>query len=109
MNRKQNIAQAIIEAVTDCCVTELDLGKPNFTTKEVLGKSHAENVVLTRQIIAMQLNHLGYTSTTIAQLFKCTQARARDLIRQGYVNLDTRRAFQYAYAEATIRVKEIIS
>lgn len=109
MNNKESKLHAVVDAVVHCCETEIAPGQMSITAEDVLGKSRAENVVLTRQIVAMQLSHAGYTNTTIAQLLGCTAVRARTLIHEGYENLKNRRAFQFAYAEATLRVREIIS
>lgn len=109
MNDKQVLLTKIVEAVVDCCASELSDGRKNITLADVLSKSHAENVVQTRQIAAMQISHAGYTATTIAQLLGCTTSSVRKMIADGYNRLQMSSAFNFAYSEATIRCAAIIA
>lgn len=72
-----------VDAVVSCCAMEIN-GKPDITSDDVLSKNRSENVVLTRQIVAMQISHAGYTNTTISQLLGCTNANVRKLLAEGY-------------------------
>lgn len=107
MNNKDNKLLAIVDAVVGCCQHEVN-DKKTVTSELVLSKNRNENVVLTRQIVAMQLSHFGYTTTTIAMLLSCTTANVRKLLRDGYNNLQTRYCFNIAYSEATLLCKEVI-
>lgn len=98
----------VVEAVVSCCSMEIN-GKMDMTVDDILGKNRSENVVLTRQIVAMQISHAGYTNTTISQLLGCTIVNVRKLIADGYKNLQTNRAFHFAYAEATLKCKGILN
>lgn len=55
MNNKQNILRRIVDEVVSCCASEIGDGVMSLTTDDVLSKNRNENVVLTRQIVAMQL------------------------------------------------------
>lgn len=108
MNDKESFSYKIVDAVVSCCATDIGNGISSVTTEEVLSKSRSENVVLTRQIVAMQLSYVGYTKTTIAQILQCSPVNVRKLIRDGFSNLAINRAFQLAHAEATIRCRDIL-
>lgn len=107
MNELGNKVYEIIEAVVSCCATEIN-GKNDITIEDVVSKNRTENVVLTKQIAAMQMTHIGYTKTTIAQILGCSKANVRKLLTDGYNNLNDNMAFRFAYAEATIKCKKII-
>ena len=107
MNSKESILYRIADAVVSCCATDIGGGEMSVTTEQVLSKCRAENVVMTRQILAMQIQHCGYTITTISHLLKCSAANVRKLIKDGYENLHHSRAFHFAYAEATLRCRSI--
>lgn len=107
MNDKESKLYKIVEAVVSCCATDID-DKPNITPEDVLGKNRVENVVMTRQIVVMQLGHAGYTISTIAQILHCTPANVRKLLSDGYENLKNLRAFNIAYSESTMKCKDIV-
>lgn len=107
MNSKGSIRNRIVDAVVSCCADEFD-GRVTVTSSDVLSKCRVENVVMTRQIVAMQLKAAGYTTTTIAQMLNCTGANARKLINDGYDNLRTSRAFHIEFAESTLLCREIL-
>lgn len=107
MNNKNSIANDIIDAVVDCCVTIMPDGRPNFSRGDVLGDSRAENVVMTRQILAMQLQRAGYTFSTIAQLLNRTIRSAHNLVINGYESMIVSKAFCKAHTEATAKCDKI--
>lgn len=96
----------IADAVVKCCASKAGTGL-NFTVADVLSHNRAENIVMTRQILAMQIKNAGYTTTTIARLLNCSAANVRKLIATGYDNLHNSRAFNYAYSESTILCRDI--
>lgn len=107
MNDKESVFYKVISIVVDCCATNID-GVKNISIEDVLGKNRLENVVLTRQIVVMQLLAFGYTKTTMSQILHCTQANVRKLLSDGYSNLAENKSFRLAYSEATIKCKEIV-
>lgn len=107
MNNKESILYKIVGVVVVCCATIID-GKQNITTEQVLSRCRTENVVMTRQIVAIQIKQYGYTTTTIAQLLGCSPANARKLLADGYDNIKQSRAFHLAYAEATIKCRDLV-
>lgn len=106
MNDKENMLYSIADAVVACCASKVGT-RLNFTVADVLGNSRAENIVMTRQILAMQIKNAGYTTTTIAQFLKCSTNNVRKLIADGYNNLHNSIAFYYAYSEATLRCRDV--
>ena len=110
MNNKAKYLYDILDIVVDCCATEIDSnGRMSVTKEDVLGKSRAENVSLTREIFAIQVVNAGYSVTTVAQLLKRTPQSVRHLIAQGYSHEQTSNAFRLAKAEATIKCRDIPS
>lgn len=108
MNNKERYIQAVVSAVVDCCATEIDdEGTMSVTREAVLGRSRAENVVMTRCIAVMMLLGAGYSVTTIAQIFRRTPNAIRHLVEAGNNYLLTSRAFRIANAEATLRCRDI--
>lgn len=107
MNDKESNFYRIVKMVVDCCSTNID-GTDNITPDDIFSKNRMENVVLTRQIVVMELLSFGYTKTTIAQILHCTQTNVRKMLHDGYNNLSTSKAFRLAYAEATLRCKDIV-
>lgn len=58
----------IIECVVRCCATQIDSdGRMSVTVEDVLGKSRAENVLMTRCILVGEMVGAGYSVTTAAQ------------------------------------------
>lgn len=107
MNNKESTFYKVVSIVVECCATNID-GVDNITIDAVLSKNRLENVVMTRQIVVMHLLTFGYTKTTIAQILHCTQANVRKLLADGYANLGSNKVFRLAYAEATLRCKELV-
>lgn len=107
MNDKQNILLRIVDAVVSCCTFELPDGSFTVSRDDVLGKSHSENVVLTRQILCMQLRMAGYSVTSIAMLLNRSTTAVRKLIETGYNNDRNLLAFHIAYAQASIFCENI--
>lgn len=103
MNNKERYIQKIIDIVVSCCATEIDEeGTMSITKEDVLGKSRAENIVMTRCIIAMMLFGAGYSVTTIALILKRTPHAVRHLLVSGQNYQLCSRAFRIACAEATL-------
>lgn len=107
MNDKQTKLLQILDIVVDCCALDLGDGRMSVTKEDVLSKNRNENVVLTREILCMMIINAGYTITTAAMMLNRTMADIRHLIDNGYSHERTSQAFRYAYAEATLRVREL--
>lgn len=75
MNDKEKVLYGIVDCVIKCCATEIGEGVYSVTREDVLGKSRAENVVMTRCVLASQIVHAGYSVTTVAQLLGRTVAQ----------------------------------
>lgn len=108
MNDKEKLLMKIVEIVVDCCATQIDdTGRMSVTREDVLGKSRAENVVMTRCILAMMVVGAGYSITTTAQLLGRTVHAVRHLLEAGHSYHISSRAFRIASAEATLKCKDI--
>lgn len=108
MNNKQRELMRIVDAVVSCCCTDVDnSGTKSLTADDVLGKSRAENVVMTRAILVSQVLSSGYSVTTCAQLLCRTAHAVRHLNELGYQYMRTSRAYRIAHAESTLLCKDI--
>ncbi len=108
MNNKENELYRIVDFVVECCATRVDdTGRMSVTRQDVLGRSRAENVVMTRCILVNQIIGAGYSTTTAAQLLKRTPHAIRHLLEVGNQYERTSRAYRIANAEATLKCKEI--
>lgn len=108
MNDKEKELWRILDNTIKCCAVEVaGTDTLSITRADVLGKSRAENLVMTRCILAAQLQHAGYSITTIAGLLNRTVPAVRHLIRMDRDYTDTSRAYRIASAQATILNKDI--
>ena len=108
MNDKEKLLYAILDNTISCCAVEVyGTGALSITRADVLGKSRAENLVMTRCILASQLVHAGYSITTIAGLLNRMVPAVRHLIRMDRDYTDTSRAYRIASAQATLLNKDI--
>ena len=68
MNDKEKELWRVIDNVIKCCaITNLD-GTLSITREDVLGKSRAENLVMTRCMVVEQMIHAGFTITSISYI-----------------------------------------
>lgn len=108
MNNKELELYRIVDIVVECCAMQVDdTGRMSVTREDVLGKSRAENVVMTRCILVHQLVGAGFSTTTAAQLLHRTTHAVRHLLEVGDQYMKTSRAYRIANAEATLRCKDI--
>ena len=89
-----------------CCATEVD-GEMSVSREDVLGKSRAENLVMTRCILACQLVYAGYSVTTAALLLHRSVPAVRNMLRMDRCYRETSRAYRIASAEATLLCKDV--
>lgn len=106
MNSKQQALDRIVDIVVSCCNTDVN-GKPSVTREGVLGRSRAENLVMTRCILVAMIHTAGYSITTAALLLGRTEAAIRHMMTLYYDFLSSSRAFAIANAEATLLCKDI--
>lgn len=108
MNNKEMELYRILDIVVECCATQVDdTGKMSVTREDVLGKSRAENLVMTRCILVNQIIGAGYSTTTAALLLHRTVHAIRHLLEVGCQYERTSRAYRIANAEATLKCKDI--
>lgn len=107
INNKERELYRIVDACVRCCQMQLADGSMNVTSTDVLGKSRAENVVMTRSIVVSQLVHAGYAITTCAQLLRRSPPAIRHLMQLDRQYYDTSRAYRIANAEAVIACKDL--
>lgn len=107
INNKERELYRIVDNVVRCCATEIEDGKMSITREDVLGRSRAENLVMTRCVLASQIIHAGYSVTTVSQLLKRTVAAVRNMLRMDRNYYDTSRAYRIASAEATLLCKDV--
>lgn len=108
MNDKEKLLYAILDNTIKCCAVEVDGTETlSITRNDVLGKSKAENLVMTRCILATQLHRSGYSMTTIAGLLNRTVPAICHLLKMDRDYTDTSRAYRIASAQATILNKDI--
>lgn len=108
MNEKQAHLNSIVNIVVDCCAIEIDdKGTMSITREDVIGKSRAENVVMTRAILCRMIAFAGYSTTTTAMLLGRTEAAVRHLLKLAMQFHATSRAYRIAEAEATLKCKDL--
>lgn len=107
MNNKEHELYRILDNVVQCCAFKVDEGKMSITKEDVLGRSRAENVVMTRCILVHQIVGAGYSTTTAAQLLKRDVHTIRHLLELGYQYQTTSRAYRIAHAEATLLCQDV--
>lgn len=108
MNNKSKELYNILNIVVECCAFQIsEDGTMSITKDDILGKSRAENVVMTRCILVHQLIDAGYSITTCAQLLNRTIPAIRHLITLGYDYLKTSKAYRIANAEVILKCKDI--
>lgn len=108
MNDKETELWKIVDIVVECCATPIDEeGTMSVTKEDVLGKSHEENVVMTRCILVQMISFAGYSTTTIAQLLHRTVPAIRHMMKKAQEFHMTKRAYRIAEAEATIKCKSL--
>lgn len=107
MNDKEKELWRVIDNVIKCCaITTLD-GTLSITREEVLGKSRAENLVMTRCMIVEQMIHAGFSVTTTAQVLNRTVQAVRHLEKLAFNYLKTYRVYRLATAQATLLNKDV--
>lgn len=108
MNDKETELYRILECVVGCCATRVDAsGRMSVTAEDVLGKSRAENVLMTRCILVGEIVGAGYSVTTAAQLLRRTPQAIRHLQELGYQYHRSSRAYRIAEAEAVLLCRKI--
>lgn len=103
MNDKEKELWRVIDNVIKCCAIELPSGELSITREDVLGKSRAENLVMTR----CQMIHAGFSITTIATVLNRTVPAVRHLCKMAYTYLITSRVYRLATAQATLLNKDV--
>ena len=84
MNDKEKELWRVIDNVIKCCAIELPDGELSITREDVLGKSRAENLVMTRCMVVEQMIHAGFSITTIATVLNRTVPAVRHLCKMAY-------------------------
>lgn len=107
MNKKEELIYSIIDNVIKCCCVTKSDGIVSITREDVIGKSRAENIVMTRCLIVEQMVHAGFSITTIGLILNRTVQAARHLLRMSSQYYETSRAFRLATSEATLLNKDI--
>lgn len=107
MNNKESYLYKVAETAVRCCATKIDELTMSLTIDDVLGKSKAENVVMTRCILVMLVLGEGYSVSTLAQMLHRTPHAIRNLQAKGYEYASVSRAFRIAAAEATLAVEKL--
>lgn len=107
MNDKEKELWRVIDNVVKCCAITDNNGTLNITREDVLGKSRAENLVMTRCMVVEQMLHAGFSITTIATILNRTVPAIRHLQKLAYQYLSTSRAYRLATAEATLLNKDV--
>ena len=108
MNDKEKMLMQIVDIVVECCATQVnESGRMSVTKEDVLGTSRAENVVMTRCILAMMVVGAGYSVTTTAMLMNRSVHAVRHMVEVGQQYHMSSRAFRIAFAEATLKCKDM--
>ena len=81
MNDKEKELWRVIDNVIKCCAIELQNGELSITREDVLGKSRAENLVMTRCMVVEQMIHAGFSITTTATVLNRTVPAVRHCAR----------------------------
>ena len=107
MNDKEKELWRVIDNVIKCCAIELPNGELSITREDVLGKSRAENLVMTRCMVVEQMIHAGFSITTIATVLNRTVPAVRHLCKMAYTYISTSRVYRLATAQATLLNKDV--
>lgn len=108
MNDKERQLLRIVECVVQACATQVDdMGTMSLTKEDVLGKSRAENVVMTRCILVSQIVGAGYSTSTAAMLLRRTPQAIRHLLAMSVTYHRSSRAYRIAEAEATLLCRDV--
>ena len=106
MNNKERALWQMLDNAIKCCAVLVDEdGELSITRADILGKSRAENLVMTRCIAASQMHRAGYSTTTIARLMCRTVPAIRHLLAADLNYTETSRAYRIAAAETTLMNK----
>lgn len=87
--------------VIKCCAIELQNGELSIKREDVLGKSRAENLVMTRCMVVEQMIHAGFSITTIATVLNRTVTAVRHLCKMVYTYIGTSRVWHSAGGRQT--------
>ena len=107
MNDTEKELWRVIDNVIKCCAIELPSGELSITREDVLGKSRAENLVMTRCMVVEQMIHAGFSITTIATVLNRTVPAVRHLCKMSYTYISTSRVYRLATAQATLLNKDV--
>ena len=107
MNKKEQLIYSIIDNVIQCCCVTKSDGTTSITREDVLGKSRAENIVMTRCMVVEQMVHSGFSTATISLILNRTVQATRHLLRMSSQYYETSRAFRLATSEATLLNKDV--
>lgn len=107
MNDKKKELYRVIDNVVKCCAIELPDGTLSINREDVLGKSRAENLVMTRAMVVEQMLHAGFSVTTIGQILNRNIASIRHLRKLAYEYISTSRVYRLATAQATLLNKDV--
>lgn len=104
MNDKDTELLRIVDIVISCCASDLT-GELSITKEDVIGKSRAENIVLTRTILVAQIIAAGYSTTTAAKLLQRDVHSIRHLMELNNRFLKSSRAYRIASEEVSRKCK----
>lgn len=104
MNDKDAELLRIVDTAISCCASDLT-GELSITREDVIGKSRAENIVLTRTILVAQKIAAGYSTTTAAKLLQRDVHSIRYLMQLNNRLLKSSRAYRIAAAEVERKCK----
>jgi hypothetical protein len=107
MNKKEELVNSIIDNVIKCCCVTRSDGSTSITREDVLGKSRAENIVMTRCMVVEQMTHAGFSITTIGMILNRTVQATRHLLKMSGQYYETSRAYRLATSEATLLNKDV--
>ena len=107
MNDKEKELWRVVDNVVKCCAMTNDDGSLSITKKDVVGKSRAENVVMTRCMVVEQMLHAGFSVTTVANVLNRTVPAIRHLRKLAMDYLSTSRVYRLATAQATLLNKDV--
>jgi hypothetical protein len=88
MNDKEKELWRVIDNVIKCCAIELPNGELSITREDVLGKSRAENLVMTRCMVVEQMIHAGFSITTTATVLNRTVPAVRQPMRDVTIEVE---------------------
>ena len=108
MNDKQEVMNKIVDIVVDCTTSRIN-EVATVTRDDLLGMSRNENHVMARSLLALQLKHEGFTTTSIALLLKRTEQAIRQMYKAGYDNVANNRICRKAAAQIVIECDKLLS